>query len=163
MWTEWPGRGGRPDTGIDLVAKNRDRDDYTAIQCKFYEADRKVAKEDIDGFLSASMRPDDRFAHRIVFDTSAGWSKNAEETLVGVAQRVDIGYLADAAIDWSAYSWSTPEVLVPTGKKQLRPHQERALEDVFKGLRAAGPRQAHHGVRDRQDVHRAEDRRGAGR
>lgn len=135
LWSEWPGRNGRPDTGIDLVAKNRDRDDFTAIQCKFYEADRKVAKEDIDGFLSASLRPDDRFSHRMVFDTSAGWSKNAEETLVGVAQRVDIGYLADAAIDWSAYSWSTPEVLVPTGKKALRPHQERALEDVFKGLR----------------------------
>lgn len=70
LWSEWPGRNGRPDTGIDLVAKNRDRDDFTAIQCKFYEADRKVAKEDIDGFLSASLRPDDRFSHRMVFDTS---------------------------------------------------------------------------------------------
>ena len=25
LWPEWPGRQGRPDTGIDLVAKNRDR------------------------------------------------------------------------------------------------------------------------------------------
>lgn len=133
MWSEWPMRR-TGDIGIDLVAQNRDSDDYTAIQCKFYEADRKVAKEDIDGFLATTMRPEYRISQRMVFDTAAGWSKNAEETMVGVAQRVDIGYLADAAIDWSAYSWSTPEVLVPTGKKNLRPHQERALEDVFKGL-----------------------------
>ena len=24
MWSEWPGRGNRPDTGIDLVAKERE-------------------------------------------------------------------------------------------------------------------------------------------
>lgn len=134
LWSEWPGRHGRPDTGIDLVAANRDRDDFTAIQCKFYEAGRKVAKEDIDSFLSASMRPDDNFAQRIVFDTSAGWSKNAEETMVGVAQRVDIGYLSDAQVDWSQFDWKTPEVLVPTGPKSLRPHQDRALKAVSEGL-----------------------------
>jgi predicted helicase len=133
LWSEWPGREGRPDTGIDIVAKNRDREDLTAIQCKFYAPGHKVAKADIDSFISASARSE--FGQRIIFDTSAGWSGNAEDTLLGVAQRVDIGYLDDAAIDWSAYSWATPEVLVPTGKKALRPHQERALEDVFKGLR----------------------------
>ena len=30
-------------------------------------------------------------------------------------QRVDIAYLDESAFDWSAYSWSTPEVLVSTG------------------------------------------------
>lgn len=134
LWSDWPGRHGRPDTGIDLVAANRDRDDFTAIQCKFYEAGRKVAKEDIDSFLSASMRPEDNFTQRVVFDTSAGWSKNAEETMAGVAQRVDIGYLADAQVDWSQFNWKTPEVLVPTGPKSLRPHQDRALKEVAEGL-----------------------------
>lgn len=28
LWSEWPGRGGRPDTGIDLVAANRDAADF---------------------------------------------------------------------------------------------------------------------------------------
>ena len=27
LWSEWPERGGRPDTGIDLVAKNADDGD----------------------------------------------------------------------------------------------------------------------------------------
>lgn len=135
LWSEWAGRAGVPDIGIDLVAANRDRDDFTAIQCKFYAPGARVAKGDIDSFLSASMRPDFRFSQRIVFDTSSGWSGNAEETLKGVAQRVDIGYLDDAAIDWKQFRWETPEVVVPTGKKRLRPHQARALEAVFKGLR----------------------------
>lgn len=26
LWSDWPGRQGRPDTGIDLVAANRDRE-----------------------------------------------------------------------------------------------------------------------------------------
>jgi predicted helicase len=134
LWGDWPGRAGVTDIGIDLVAANRDRDDFTAIQCKFYGPGHKVAKGDIDSFLSASMRPDFGFSQRIVFDTAAGWSGNAEETMQGVAQRVDIGYLDDATIDWSQFRWETPEVIVSTGKKALRPHQARALEDVLKGL-----------------------------
>lgn len=48
-------------------------------------------------------------------------------------QRVDLAYLNEAKVDWSQYSWVTPEVLVPIGPKQLRPHQERALRDVCAG------------------------------
>jgi predicted helicase len=133
MWSDWPGRAGRPDTGIDLVAANADGDGLTAIQCKFYASGRTVAKADIDSFVSASASS--AFTRRIVFDTAAAWSANAEETLTGgVAQRVDIGYLADAAIDWSQFSWATPEIVVPTGRKALRPHQQKALDDVRAGL-----------------------------
>ncbi len=133
MWSDWPGRAGRPDTGIDLVAANADGDGLTAIQCKFYAPGRTVAKADIDSFVSASASS--AFTRRIVFDTAAAWSANAEETLTGgVAQRVDIGYLADAAIDWSQFSWATPEIVVPTGRKALRPHQQKALDDVRAGL-----------------------------
>jgi len=132
-WSDWPGRDGRPDTGIDLVAANVDGDGLTAIQCKFYAPGRTVAKGDIDSFVSASAHP--QFTGRIVFDTAAGWSANAEDTLAsGVAQRVDIGYLADAQIDWGQFSWATPQIVVPTGKKALRPHQQHALDDVKAGL-----------------------------
>lgn len=51
-WSEWEGRAGVTDIGIDLVAANRDRDDFTAIQCKFYGPGHKVAKADIDSFLA---------------------------------------------------------------------------------------------------------------
>jgi predicted helicase len=134
LWSQWPGRGNTPDVGIDLVAKNRDDDGYSAIQCKFYDAGHRVAKADIDSFLAASLRPGFGFTRRYLFDTAAGWSGNAEEELHGVAQRIDVDYLNDAAFDWSAYDWKTPEVLVPTGKKKPRPHQQEAMSDVFAGL-----------------------------
>ncbi|MER6936516.1 type ISP restriction/modification enzyme [Nocardioides sp. NPDC127514] len=134
LWSEWPNRGKTTDIGIDLVAKIRDTESFAAIQCKFYDAGHTVSKKDIDSFLAASMRPEFGFAQRYLFDTAANWSGNAEEELKGVAQRVDIGYLQEAAFDWSAYDWKTPEVLVPTGKKEPRPHQKNAMDDVFKGL-----------------------------
>ena len=36
-WIDWRDRNGKPDTGIDLFARERDTGEYTAIQCKFYE------------------------------------------------------------------------------------------------------------------------------
>ena len=113
-------------------------DTFAAIQCKFYDEHSTVAKGDIDSFLSASSKAE--FSARYIFDTAKGWSKNADETLVGQlvpVQRVDIGYLEDAGIDWTGYSWSTPEVLPTTGPKTLRPHQTQALKDVRAGLEMA--------------------------
>ena len=36
LWSDWPGREGRPDTGIDIVAQER-TGGVCAIQCKFYD------------------------------------------------------------------------------------------------------------------------------
>lgn len=36
-WAEFPYNGGKHDTGIDLIAKKREFDEYCAIQCKFYQ------------------------------------------------------------------------------------------------------------------------------
>ena len=137
LWSEWPGREGRPDTGVDLVAKLRDRDGYAAIQCKFYDPAHRVSKGDLDTFLSASGGRE--FVSRYFFDTAEVWNGNATETARHQAvpvQRVDMAYLDEAKIDWGQYSWSTPEVMVPLGPKRLRPHQERALTDVVTGLEA---------------------------
>lgn len=135
LWSEWPGREGRPDTGIDLVAKLRDREGYAAIQCKFYDAAHRVSKGDLDRFLAASGGRE--FVSRYFFDTADTWNATAVETAGHQAvpvQRVDLAYLDEAKVDWGQFSWSTPEVLVPVGPKQLRPHQERALKDVTAGL-----------------------------
>lgn len=110
MWTEWPGREGRPDTGIDLVAAMRDGDGYAAIQCKFYAPGASVSKGDIDSFLSASGGKE--FTRRYIFDTAKSWSPNASDTLAHQAvpvQRVDIAWLDESAFDWSQYSWTTPK------------------------------------------------------
>lgn len=132
LWSEWPGRGTRTDTGIDLVAERRDGEGLAAIQCKFYASDHKVSKADIDSFISASAKSE--WTERFVFDTAAGWSGNAEETLEGVAQRVDIAFLDDARVDWSQYSWSKPDAVELATAHQPRRHQRAALEAVRTGL-----------------------------
>jgi predicted helicase len=135
LWSEWPGREGRPDIGIDLVAKHRDLDGYAAIQCKFYDPSHRVSKGDLDTFLAASGGRE--FVSRYFFDTADNWNGNALETARHQAvqvQRVDLAYLDEARVDWSQFSWTTPEVLVPTGPKRLRPHQEQALKEVRAGL-----------------------------
>lgn len=135
LWSEWPGRAGRPDTGIDLVAQHHETGDYAAIQCKFYDSHSRIAKADIDSFVATSGKTE--FSARYIVDTAKGWSQNATDTLDGLSvpvQRIDICYLDDANIDWSRFSWSTPEVVVSTGKKELRPHQRKALEAVRGGF-----------------------------
>src|SRR5688500_4705115 len=50
LWSDWPGRDGRGDAGIDLVAQFRDREGLAAIQCKFYDAAHRVSRDDVDRF-----------------------------------------------------------------------------------------------------------------
>lgn len=78
LWNEWDGREGFGDIGIDLVAENVDGG-VTAIQCKFYDEQSTIAKENIDSFIAASGR--EPFTHRIIVSTTDKWSKNAEKML----------------------------------------------------------------------------------
>ena len=77
MWQNWPGRNGKADIGIDLVAQDRDTIEYTAIQCKFYEPNNTLSKSDIDSFFTASGKKP--FSNRIIISTTDIWGKNAED------------------------------------------------------------------------------------
>ncbi len=70
-WIDWPDRQGKPDTGIDLVARERDTGEYTAIQCKFYEPTHTLAKADIDSFFTASGKKP--FTNRVIISTTDKW------------------------------------------------------------------------------------------
>ena len=67
-WIDWEGRAGKPDTGIDLVARERDTGSLTAIQCKFYEPGHLLAKSDIDSFFTASGKKP--FTNRVIISTT---------------------------------------------------------------------------------------------
>ena len=104
LWTEWPGRGNQPDTGIDLVAKDRYTDEYCAIQCKFYAKGHTVQKVDIDSFFTASGKKP--FTSRMIVATTE-FGKHAEEALVNQqppVQRLRLEDLENSAIDWSHFS-----------------------------------------------------------
>jgi predicted helicase len=80
-WMDWPGRDGKPDIGIDLVASERDTGAYTAIQCNFYEPTSTLAKSDIDLFVTASGKKP--FTNRIIISTTDRWGKTRRSRVGG--------------------------------------------------------------------------------
>jgi predicted helicase len=135
MWMDFPKRGNMPDTGIDLVAIERDTGDYCAIQCKFYAADHTLEKSDIDSFFTASGTT--LFKKRMIISTTDKWSKNAESSLINQQVpviRLTIHNLANSPVDWDKYSSKKSENLQLKPKKQIRPHQQTALEKVMSGF-----------------------------
>ena len=123
----------KKDIGIDLVATNLCLDNepqtYTAIQCKFYAKDAKVPKKEIDSFLAASDTP--FFTGRMIVATNSDWSGNAKPTLASKTVPcilIDREQLAKSNIDWSKYSKDGSVVVT---KRDLRPYQQEALQDVI--------------------------------
>lgn len=137
LWNEWPGRHGRPDTGIDLVAEERETGGLTAIQCKFYKPTHTLQKSDIDSFFTASGK--EAFTGRMIVSTTDRWSRHAEEALEGQqvqVTRLRVQDLDESTIDWSQFSLRTPGVLALKDKKALLPHQQLALAKVRDGFAA---------------------------
>jgi predicted helicase len=140
VWTygEWAALQGidKRDSGIDLVARTQGTGEIHAIQCKLYAEDYRLQKSDIDSFFTASgKRP---FAHRIIVSTTNHWSTHAEEALRDQqppVSKIDLNDLENSQIDWAKYQPKAAPVLKV--KKELRPHQQRALDDVLSGLQSA--------------------------
>lgn len=136
-WIDWPGRDGKTDTGIDLVARDRDTGAYTAIQCKFYEPTHTLAKADIDSFFTASGKKP--FTNRVIISTTDRWGKNAEDALTDqsiAVQRIGMAEIAESPIDWDI-AWPDGQLrieLVPARRHDARPHQDQAVEAVFRGF-----------------------------
>ena len=124
------------DTGIDLVARERDGG-WCAIQCKCYAPGTRLAKKHLDSFVSASAR--DPFTSRIFVDTGDSWGPNALKTLRGLKPPCIVlrfGDLASRPFDWPDLVSRDPEDLRYVGKPfELRPHQREALDDVLAGFR----------------------------
>lgn len=142
-WIDWPGRKGKSDTGIDLVARERDSGEYTAIQCKFYEPTHQLRKEDIDSFFTASGK--NPFTNRIIISTTDRWGKNAEDALEDQTipvQRIGLAEIADSPIDWDI-AWVDGDLQIDVSeatRHEPRPHQTTAIEKVFAGFAAGHDR-----------------------
>lgn len=134
-WAKEQGLDGR-DTGIDLVARTQGTGEYHAIQCKLYAEDYRVQKKDIDSFFTASGKAP--FSHRIIVTTTNNWSEHAEDALQGQqppVSKIDLQALEDSQIDWAKYQPN--QAVVFKARKQLRDHQQTALNAVAAGLKDA--------------------------
>jgi len=140
LWRDWPGRDGRPDTGIDLVAAIQGGG-LLAVQVKFFRETHRMQKGDLDSFFEALGH--EPFTEGLVIDTtSAPWSTNAEEALKNrtkPVRRVSLDELRHSNIDWSTYELLKPAVAPERHERNtLRAHQHEAIQAVMKGLTEDG-------------------------
>jgi predicted helicase len=135
LWNDWPGRGGKHDTGIDLVAQDKLTGGLVAIQCKFFASTSTINKPDIDSFLAASGK--EGFAQRIIVSTTDKWNVHAEDAIKSQqipVRRIGLADLEASPVDWKRFTLATPEILVTVGRKSLRQHQSAAIEDCRTGF-----------------------------
>ncbi|MFG0252743.1 MAG: restriction endonuclease, partial [Phycisphaerales bacterium JB038] len=128
-WMEWPGREGRRDNGIDLVARRRETGALVAVQCKFYDPETVLTKQHIDSFLSESGK--DPFVERLVVSTALRWGPNAEAAIKHQSKpvnRIGLHDLVESSIDWAQFDIETPEILELKERKRLRGHQREAID-----------------------------------
>jgi predicted helicase len=132
FWHEWPGRGGRRDAGIDLVARERDGGLW-AVQAKHYDPAYAIKKADLDSFLSESSRAE--FSYRLLIATTDHLGPTARRTLDGQEKPVGTLLRSDlAALDLPWPRSLTALRPVRPKPKRPRPHQRRAVKEILSGL-----------------------------
>ncbi|SDN62718.1 type ISP restriction/modification enzyme [Bacillus sp. OK048] len=134
-WNEFPLNGGKHDTGIDLVAKERISGNYCAIQCKFYDENYSIQKKDIDSFFTESGKK--IYENRIIVSSTDKWSNNAELSLENQSKpvaRIRLHDLDKSAIDWSTFMIDKIDSMGLKKRHTLLPHQQEAHDHVLEGL-----------------------------
>jgi predicted helicase len=140
LWSDWSHREAKHDTGIDLVARNKNSGEWTAIQCKFYDPKHYLAKADIDSFFTASGKSWDgvKFTNRVIISTTDRWSKHAEDALENQqipVQRIGLAEIAESPIDWMRLTPGGLDFeLKKAVKYGLRPHQKLAIAKITEGF-----------------------------
>lgn len=141
IWKEWPDLSryqfSQQDTGIDLVAKERDGG-WCAIQCKCFDPHYNVQKSDIDSFFTLSGKKP--FTARLIVSTTDKWSIHAEEALADQqipTNRIGLADLADSRIDWSRVVPDHYDILPLRSRKSLLSHQQEAVSKVLAGFQSS--------------------------
>ena len=135
LWADWPGNGGRHDTGIDLVAKEQDTDDLVAIQCKFHSPKDTLYLNDISTFLAACGER--TFQSGILISTTEKWGSNIENALQNrdkPISRWGPEIFENSSVDWRNFDLDQPSDVSQRQTKSLRDYQQSALDDVLKGF-----------------------------
>lgn len=147
LWNEFPYNNNKHDTGIDLVAKKQNSDEFVAIQCKCFDESSTIYKTHIDSFISDSGKSFNAgeenifYSQRLIVTTSAHWGKNAEAAIENQQIPVSLfdfnDFLKDEDIDWTEFSKNNGSLYLHHEPKRLRPHQEEAISAVIKGFETA--------------------------
>ncbi|TDZ80143.1 Type III restriction enzyme, res subunit [Mycobacteroides salmoniphilum] len=136
-WIDYPGRQGKIDTGVDLVARSRDTGELTAIQCKFYKPETTLVQNDLAGFFTKLGK--EQFSKGIVISTTDKWTNHAEDALADQSKpvsRLSLAEIAGSPIDWQV-EWAGDEfeiIAEGAARHESRSHQQIAVDKVFAGF-----------------------------
>jgi len=143
LWEEWRKywiEQGNPDpgtdTGIDLVARTKQTDEYHAIQAKFYDSETTLYKRHIDSFFTASGKKP--FTQRLLILTTDNVSHHVDDAMQGQntpTQKITLSDLENSKIDW-AETFKKKEVQLKKAH-DLRDYQRNAIKNVTYGLETA--------------------------
>lgn len=134
-WMDWPGRAGRTDTGIDLVARERGTGFLVAIQCKFYAPRATLNWKQVSTFVG--MLGSNEFISGLIISTAGKESKKVHQILENDQRDIRIlrvDHFEDSNVNWDRFNINKPSQLSLRAPKRLRPHQEEAVESAVKHL-----------------------------
>ena len=145
LWKDFPFKkqfSSGQDIGIDIVIKEKNGK-YHSVQCKCYDDDTKVTKEEVAKFIASSNRTfKDKNEKECNFDKRFFITSNnnlTDNALKEIQQQktnkpilVTKSHLEKSNIDWlNLYDQvilNTPRCNINRTKKQLREHQQTAVE-----------------------------------
>ena len=139
LWADFPykaqfGTGGK-DTGIDIVCRAHDGE-YWAVQCKCYQADKKIDKAMVDSFVSTSsfkfqtQDGEKNFSFRIWIDTTySGFNAEAHNVVekLGIA-RIGLIDLKNDDVNWEELDAGKKGNEARGKKYELLAHQKEAYD-----------------------------------
>ena len=137
MWADAPTNPGKHDTGIDLVARERETGDYWAIQAKCFTSNA-VSRADVDSFF-AEAGMGSTYAYCVLADTAQRLTKNLDDYIREHDNVIRLGLddIRRSNLPWqifyaSGFHLSCEEVRQE--RKRLihepRPHQRAAIDAV---------------------------------
>lgn len=135
-WTEQGNSDPGTDTGIDLVARTKQTNEYHAIQAKFYDSETTLYKRHIDSFFTASGKKP--FTQRLLILTTDNVSHHVDDAMHGQntpTQKITLSDLENSKINW-AETFKKKEVILRE-PKSLRDYQRNAIKNVVYGLETA--------------------------
>lgn len=135
-WIEQGNSDPGTDTGIDLVARTKQTNEYHAIQAKFYDSETTLYKRHIDSFFTASGKKP--FTQRLLILTTDNVSHHVDDAMQGQntpTQKITLSDLENSKINW-AETFKKKEVVLQE-PKSLRDYQRNAIKNVIYGLEAA--------------------------
>ena len=135
LWNDWPERGNRQDTGIDLVAREQDTGSLVAIQCKYRKPGTTLYLDDLATFFTDLGHTD--FSEGIIVSTTENWGPNVENALKNrdkPVARWGVWHFENSSIDWSKFKLGNPSDLASRETKTLRDDQVEAMDAVLKGF-----------------------------